>query len=175
MAEVAIPRDFGPPSAPNWFGTWARVTGEPELTVIGSAPDRNQPTGVVLLAAALAGRSLDGLPTRWGAAGPRLEPPAIVDLRTARSVAVAAEQELESTQPQLSPSILRMARFVTEELGANVVQHSGRPASGFGICHVDGARKRLEITFADRGIGFRRSLERNPELGGRIADDAEAL
>lgn len=68
-----------------------------------------------------------------------------------------------------------MARFVVQELAANVVQHSGRPETGFGLVQADLASSRLEIAFADAGVGFRESLSRNPELDGRIEDDAQAL
>lgn len=99
----------------------------------------------------------------------------IADLKTARELAQRSADALEQRLPDLSPSVLRMARFVFEELGANIVQHSGRAQTGFGVLHVRERDQRLEIAFADRGVGFRRSLQRNPELEGRICDDAEAL
>jgi hypothetical protein len=68
-----------------------------------------------------------------------------------------------------------MARFVFEELGANVVQHSDAPRTGFGWVDVDETVGRLELSFADAGVGFLASLQRNPELAGRVHDDAEAL
>lgn len=66
-----------------------------------------------------------------------------------------------------------MARFVFEELGVNIVQHSERPETGFGV--LQSFSSGLEIAFADRGIGFLASLQKNPELEGRIADEGEAL
>ena len=68
-----------------------------------------------------------------------------------------------------------MVRFVFEELGANVVQHSEAPRTGAGSIAIDDAQHRFELAFADCGIGFLASLQKNPELAGRIADDAEAL
>ena len=55
------------------------------------------------------------------------------------------------------------------------MQHSGAPRTGFGVVQAFPERKRFEIAFADAGVGFRASLQRNPELQGRIADDGEAL
>jgi hypothetical protein len=100
---------------------------------------------------------------------------AVVDLHWARRLADLAAEGLEAQMPSLSPSIVRMARFVFEELGANVVQHSARPATGFGVARIDPGGRRLELAFADRGVGFRASLGRNPELEGRIEGDAAAL
>jgi hypothetical protein len=174
MTPISLPEDFGPQAAPGWFAVWAGVADQPDLILAGPPP-RNRPTGVVLLAAGGAARRLEGRHTQWAAAGAMVDPPAIADLRIARKLADAAGTALEAAQPRLSPSILRLARFVIEELGANVVQHSGRPTTGFGAWHAGGSPPRLEIAFADRGVGFRRSLERNSELAGRVADDAEAL
>lgn len=68
-----------------------------------------------------------------------------------------------------------MARFVMEELGANIVQHSARPQTGFGLAQAFPKLGRFELAFADRGVGFAASLQRYPELAGRIHSDAEAL
>lgn len=100
---------------------------------------------------------------------------AIIDLRAARDLAERAGDIIEHEMPTPSPSIVRMARFVFEELGANVVDHSGRATTGFGFVHVDAIKRRLAIAFADCGVGFFASLQRNPEFRGRIADDGEAI
>jgi hypothetical protein len=99
----------------------------------------------------------------------------IGDLRTAREMADKVADAMTAEVPPPSPSIVRIARFVFEELGAFVVQHSGRPETGYGFATIDPTRHRLELAFADAGIGFRASLERNPELEGRVSDDGEAL
>lgn len=99
----------------------------------------------------------------------------IRDLRTARIVADQTAQVLESELPEVGPSSLRMARFILEELGANIVQHSARPGTGFGMAQAIPQARRIEIAFADAGVGFLESLQRNPELVGRVADEGEAL
>jgi hypothetical protein len=100
---------------------------------------------------------------------------ALIDLPSTRRLADNAAEALESQLPSISPSVVRMARFVYEELGANVVQHSRNPETGFGFVAVDPTSKRLQLAFADAGIGFFASLQNNHELAGRIEDDAAAL
>lgn len=100
---------------------------------------------------------------------------ALVDLPSTRKLADNAAEALETQLPSISPSVVRMTRFVYEELGANVVQHSGNSETGFGFVEVVPHAKRLQLAFADAGVGFSASLQRNPELAGRIDDDAAAL
>jgi anti-sigma regulatory factor (Ser/Thr protein kinase) len=97
----------------------------------------------------------------------------ITDERLARALAEESADCLEARVQGVASSLLRTARFVFEELGVNVVQHSGAPDTGFGV--LQSYSNRIEIAFADRGIGFLASLQRNPELAGRIEDEAEAL
>jgi anti-sigma regulatory factor (Ser/Thr protein kinase) len=78
-------------------------------------------------------------------------------------------------EPQESSGTIRAAQFVFEELAANIVQHSGAAQTGFGMAAADPVRKRIQIAFADAGIGFLASLGSNPEFSGRIEDDAEAI
>jgi hypothetical protein len=99
----------------------------------------------------------------------------IATLEIARTQAELAVRCIEKQLPELSPSPIRMARFVFEELGANIVQHSGRASTGFGVAKAFPKLRRLQIAFADAGVGFSSSLSRNPEFAGRIADDSEAL
>lgn len=99
----------------------------------------------------------------------------IVDLTIGREVADAAAACIEAQYPGLAPSISRMARFILEELGANVVQHSARPRTGFGMAQAYRTQRRLQIAFADCGVGFLASLQRNPELAGCIQDDGEPI
>lgn len=99
----------------------------------------------------------------------------LLDLPTARRHAEALSDCMERQLPDLPPSPARMARFVMEELGANIVQHSGRPQTGFGLAQAFPNLGRFEIAFADRGMGISASLQRNPEFAGRIHGDAEAL
>jgi anti-sigma regulatory factor (Ser/Thr protein kinase) len=99
----------------------------------------------------------------------------IVDLPSARALAEKTASFLETQLPGISPSPLRAARFALEELGANIVQHSESPETGFGLAQAFPARNAIELAFADRGIGFLRSLQKNAELAGRLEDDGEAL
>lgn len=99
----------------------------------------------------------------------------LIDLPTARKHAEALSECMERQLPDLPPSPARMARFVMEELGANIVQHSGKPQTGFGLAQAFPNLGRFEIAFADRGVGISASLQRNPEFAGRIHGDAEAL
>lgn len=99
----------------------------------------------------------------------------IADLGVARSIADQTATVLESRLPDVGPSPLRMSRFILEELGANIVQHSSRPATGFGMAQAFPNARSIEIAFADAGVGFLSSLQRNPEFAGRVADEAEAL
>lgn len=99
----------------------------------------------------------------------------IRNLATARTVADQTAEVLESKLPDVGPSPMRMARFVLEELGANIVQHSERPETGFGMAQAYSQSRKIEIAFADAGIGFLRSLQRNPELVGRVDNEADAL
>lgn len=97
------------------------------------------------------------------------------DLPTARRMAEEATDILATNAPGLSPSIVRMTRFVLEELGANVVDHSARADTGWGVLRVDATVPRLAFAFADRGVGFRASLQRHPLLEESVSDDTEAL
>jgi hypothetical protein len=99
----------------------------------------------------------------------------ILDLATARKQADDTALVLEQQLPDVGPSPLRMARFILEELGANIVQHSGSARTGFGMAQAFPELRRIELAFADAGVGFLHSLQRNPELDGRIEDEAEAL
>lgn len=104
-----------------------------------------------------------------------------VPLRRISSLAVAREQSdatralLESLVPAVPPSTVRAAQFVFEELAANIVQHSGAPETGFGLAIADPNRRRIQIAFADAGIGFLASLSSNPEFAGRVGSDADAI
>jgi anti-sigma regulatory factor (Ser/Thr protein kinase) len=97
----------------------------------------------------------------------------ITDERVAHALAEASASALRAKFERVPSSPLRMARFVFEELGVNIVQHSGAPETGFG--RMESSEDRIEIACADRGIGFLASLQKNPELEGRIDDEAEAL
>lgn len=99
----------------------------------------------------------------------------IIDLKTARELADRTAEVLELQAPTTSPSILRLARYVFEELGANVVQHSGAPETGFGLAQLFPSSRRIQIAFADAGVGFLASLQRNFEWQGRVESPVEAL
>jgi hypothetical protein len=198
MSDFRIEAAAEPGTVANCLQAWARVADDPDVTFV-LPKERLHPSALVLLGAMAAGRRLRGLSNRTAgevAANPlarfvlrhgtsgiqrttdhglleSLQP--VFDLRAARRLADAVSDALSSVVPPPSPSLVRMARFVFEELGANVVQHSGRPETGYGLADIDPAQQRLELAFADAGMGFRASLQRNPELEGRVADDAEAL
>lgn len=99
----------------------------------------------------------------------------ILDLKVARNLADEVRDFIEAQLPDAPPSVLRSIHFAVEELGANIVQHSGRPSTGFGLAQGFPKSRRIQISFADAGIGFLASLKRNPELEGRIDDDATAI
>jgi hypothetical protein len=117
-----------------------------------------------------------------GAPQERLADIRVVDLRAidseaaARQVATACEALLRVQMPSLASSLRRFARNVIEELGVNIVQHSGAPSTGFAMAQAwsDGA-PRFQLAAADAGVGFLASLQRNPELAGRVEEDADAL
>ncbi|HEX5010038.1 MAG TPA: hypothetical protein VFY71_06530 [Planctomycetota bacterium] len=200
MADFAIAAAAQPRAVTSAFQGWASVSDEPTVRfvlpteplhawtivlVAAMAADRRRrglQNTVLQAAAASAGSevaraAIEGLgatPAEASHGRLQLLQP-IRDLRTARSIADKAVDAMEKIAPTLSPSIARMTRFVFEEMGANIVQHSGRSETGYGVAAIDPAGQRLELAFADAGIGFRASLQRNPELEDRIADDAEAL
>lgn len=97
----------------------------------------------------------------------------ITDERIARTLADESAECLRQQLPHVATSPLRMARFVFEELGVNIVQHSDAPDTGFGV--LQSFAQGLEIACADRGVGFLASIQKNPEFAGRIEDEAEAL
>ena len=99
----------------------------------------------------------------------------IANLEVARRQADATRLLLESAVPTLPPSTVRAAQFVFEELGANVVQHSGAADTGFGLAIADDRRRRIQIAFCDAGVGFRQSLQTNQEFAGRVSGDGEAI
>jgi len=99
----------------------------------------------------------------------------IVDEATAKSVADETAEVLRAQFPGLPSSVLRGAHFVLEELGVNIVQHSQAPETGFGLAQAYPTERRLQIAFADAGVGFLASLRRNPELTGRVEDEGEAI
>ncbi len=196
MAEFRIEGATDPNAAPTWFAQWTTLADEPDLTFV-LPKQRLHASVMVLLGAIAAERRSRGRKNRVsgdaadnplarllleladvgleGAKGAFETLRPIVDQRTARQLSEAVADALTELRPSVSPSIVRMARSVFEELGANVVDHSGRPETGYGFVQVDPSRHRLELAFADCGVGFRASLQRNPELQGRVADDAEAL
>lgn len=97
----------------------------------------------------------------------------ITDEATAHALAETSAACLQAVLGGGPSSPLRMARFVFEELGVNIVQHSEAPDTGFGVLQSLGDR--IEIAFADSGIGFLASLQKNPEFAGRVEEEAEAL
>jgi len=99
----------------------------------------------------------------------------IRDHATAHRLAEAAITCLVAQHPGFSPSLQRTARIVFEELGANIVDHSRRAATGFGVAQAYPKDQRIQIAFADAGVGFLASMQRNRELEGRIDDEGVAI
>jgi hypothetical protein len=177
MSEFRIDAAPDPRSVPALLEQWAGVAAARELSFV-LPKEPLHPSAVVLLGAMAAGRRRRGLSNRAigdATANPMAQLEPIVDRKTARRLADDAANAMEALAPPPSPSIVRMARFVFEELGVNIVDHSDRPDTGYGCAVVQPSARRLELAFADAGIGFRASLQRNAELEGRIADDGEAL
>lgn len=198
MQEIEFPSGDTPAAAIAWFKLWTRANDESELVIrASSAVGRVVPT--VLVVSCARDRGVRALKTEveingdWNAAvsmlaqdlvqrtdvvrdrGPTLVWANTYDLLSARRAADQVADALVAKSPALSPSVVRMVRFVFEELGANVVQHSAAPRTGIGWADIDTQTRRFTMSFADAGVGIRASLQRNPELAGRIADDAEAL
>lgn len=200
MSEVRYPEDFSPESAPKWFEAWGRVRNEPDLTILAPTK-RGRVVPAVLMASCVASRRELGWDTQFkfeseftmpdialsmaGEAGvvmafgkegsARSVLGSLQNLSLARMSATKVVESLEARSSAVAPSVVRMLRFVFEELGANIVQHSQASRTGFGWADVDDNASRLELAFADCGIGFRASLQKNPDLLGRVSDDAEAL
>ena len=200
MVDFVIPAGTQPRDVASCFAGWASMRNEPSVRFVLPAESLHAWT-IALLGAMAADRHLRGLENvvapsnettvrgllaksaiEWPRATTMkssvgflelLQP--INDLKAARTMADQVGDAMEAVTPSTSPSVARMTRFVFEELGANIVQHSGRPETGYGFAAIEPDKRQLELGFADAGAGFRASLQRNPELEGRIDDDAEAL
>lgn len=205
VTSIPIPARWTPRETGAWIGTWAKVHEQEDLHLALPANAQLDCAGVVLLAAGIGKRrslgmrawmhAEDGRALRFlqdvdflrelevdADVGPGAAPAGravplrrIANLDVARRQADATRALLERIVPSMPPSTIRAAQFVFEELAANVVQHSGAAQMGFGMAAADPAAKRVQIAFADAGVGFLESLSSNPEFRGRIADDAEAI
>ena len=198
MAEVRFPTDWSPATAPSWFQTWSQCRADPQLNVTFVGSQRHA-SAVVLFAAGLADRQAKGLGANCGfdeAHNPWFEEVARLYMNRVSSLSTPAREQvfgalsthklvrmaaeasvdaIEASADRIGASVVRMHRFVFEELGANIVDHSAAPSTGFGWVEVDSKQQRIELAFADAGVGVLTSLQRNPELQGRVADDGEAL
>jgi anti-sigma regulatory factor (Ser/Thr protein kinase) len=205
VRTLPLPSVFGPRSIAGWLAERAQTVAADGLVLLVRAGTRLEPAGIVLLAAEIARRTEEqrstslefepgsegalreladlrffqelGLPEPQSPAVPERCVPLrrIADLGTARKLADRTRDLLEREQPDLAPSPVRAAQFVFEELGANIVQHSGRTSTGFGLARADRERGRLQVAFADAGIGYWRSLVSNPEFEARIESHAAAI
>lgn len=95
--------------------------------------------------------------------------------RDADEVARECDALLQQQLPTLASSVRRLARNVIEELGVNVVQHSGAPGTGFAMAQAWPDRPRMQIAVADAGVGFLASFQRHLEFKGRVEGEGEAL
>lgn len=205
VLTLPLPAVFGPRSIADWLGERARAASDNGLSLVVRSGTRLEPAGIVLLASEISRRTEEGLATALEfEAGAELALSELADLRffqelglpeprspsvpercvplrrigdlpTARLLADRTRDLLEREQPDLAPSPVRAAQFVFEELGANIVQHSGRTSTGFGLARADRERGRLQVAFADAGIGYWRSLTSNPEFATRIDGHAAAI
>lgn len=115
-------------------------------------------------------------PARLPAGGRFVELRAILSEEAAERTARACEELLRAQLPRLASSLRRYARNVIEELGVNILQHSGAPGTGFAMAQAwGGDAPRFQIAAADAGVGFLASLQRNLEFAGRIEEDGDAL
>lgn len=203
--SLEVPLEFGPRNATHWFASLGSVPDASRLELVVGPDARLTPTGIVLLAATFAGRNerrrgnttivtQAGSPSHQrlndatlqfalghtenpelssAAAGTLVGP--ITNLRQAREIADRLGSTLGRVLEDSDTSPVRALRFLIEELAANVVQHSDRPATGFGFAQADRESRQVEVAFADAGVGFLSSLQRHPELQGRLSEDAEAL
>ncbi len=175
---IDVPFDLGPGRAADWLRSWSEVVEADELSV-NLPPSALGACARVWIAAGKAARRARGCATVLTgseAARRSIEDIARVrDLRSARELAESEGERLERELEGAAPSPLRMARFVFEELGANVVQHSGAPETGFGAIQSFPEERGFELAFADAGVGFLASLQRNPELAGRLQSEGEAV
>ncbi|MCE9595650.1 MAG: hypothetical protein K8S98_15790 [Planctomycetes bacterium] len=200
MTEIRFAVDAEPARVVNELAGLNRVVDGAEVELRLAQSSRERSGALVALAAWFAERVAAGRSTRVEA-GPAAAVPAhmlkqleeganigmsavgspaheflrIRDARTAHILADRVVMAIETRNPDFSSSVLRMARFVFEELGVNIVDHSQSTETGFGALTYDDKSKRLELAFADRGVGFYQSLQRNSELAGRVADDGDAL
>ncbi len=116
------------------------------------------------------------IPTRRPTEGRFVELRSILSEEAAEQTARACEELLRAQLPRLASSLRRYARNVIEELGVNILQHSGAPKTGFALAQAwGGDAPRFQIAAADAGVGFLTSLQRNPEFAGRIDEDGDAL
>jgi anti-sigma regulatory factor (Ser/Thr protein kinase) len=203
--SIRIPQRFGPAAFAEWLTAWKAVCDLPEITLVLPSEALLEPAGVVLLAAGIARRRLSELKTRFdldpdsdsaiqlqriqffhalGIEAPisRGAPPArsvelrcITDENVAAVVAAEIAAALNEELPDAASSVRRWAKFLLEELGVNIVQHSGAPRTGFGVAHGYARERRFQIAFADAGQGFLSTVQRNPEFAGRVQDEGEAL
>lgn len=200
LPQSMWPRQFG-----DWTRAWSTAEGAEALRIVLPPASFVSPCLVAPLAAGIASRRARSLPTTFLGEDPdslrylqridffralditveegfdRHETASLVPLQRITSTAVARSLSgalgdfLEGQLGEGSSSVLRFARFVFEELGANVVQHSRASETGFGLAQAWRASSRFQFAFADAGVGFLASLQENREFTGRIADDGEAL
>lgn len=100
----------------------------------------------------------------------------VASFSTEMEVEALAQRIEKSMSEQGFANLLWPCYNIVAELASNVVQHSEAPrgwilAQGYG--YPDG--RMIEIAIGDSGIGFRRSLRRNPQLVNYITDDKVAV
>ena len=180
MARFEIHAPMGPTDVLAWL-TEHREVLESEVVEFVLPSETIEPAGQSLLACMIAARSAAGRRTTFSGSesvkADLQEHAPIGDLRTARRLADSLSDGVEASLPNAAPSVVRAARFVMEELGANIVQHSGRPETGVGCAAAAPERDdgRFQLAYCDAGIGFLASLTRHGEFATRIEGDADAI
>ncbi|MBL8693037.1 MAG: hypothetical protein JNJ88_02980 [Planctomycetes bacterium] len=100
---------------------------------------------------------------------------AITNLKGARQLGDEIRPFLEAQLSDVEPSVHRGLQFVFEEVAANPMQHSKSPQAACGPAQEFPIAGRTQIAFASCGLRFRRSLQRNPELQGRVNSGADVI
>lgn len=180
MPSLSLPKNITARTVPSWLGAWSGALGAEELEIQFAADSFLEPGPIAILAAGVAARKLKLLKTsiQFDQASDsfrfsQLHP--IVTKENYENLALESGKFLERQLPAAPTSVVRGLRFIIEELGANIVQHCGRPETGFGLAQAYPQQNRVQLAFAGSGVGFLASLQRNLELAGRVSSDAEAI
>lgn len=202
MAKIDVPETFDPNDVPRWTSLARGVRDSEFLTV--ALPAAPAAATLVLVATMVTARRASGLRTQLlrrstTSAGRATysrfrgslelalpcDPETVehhvvpehglTDFGTVRATADVLAAHVARRDPTRSAPLVEHVRTIAEELGANVVDHSRRADTGRAALSVDAATRRVQIAFADAGIGILASLRCHPEHASRLSDDADAI